>query len=138
MSERLRILEAWKTRLETTGYPVALGSVEALGPDDPKQALLIVPGDDQVKAQGNKVFVSLPLTIFALAEADLEKPWEAVETMLAAIKTAVETEDHRLNDALKRPIDRGHTRTVPRDPGSTTVGAAITYQCGYEETWGTP
>ena len=138
MSERQTLLEAWQTRLETTTYPVALGTVEALGANDPKQALLLTVGDDLVKVQGGKLFVTLPITIYALADADLDQPWVAVEAMLAAIKTAVETADHRLGETVKRAIERGPTRTIPREPGSTVVGAGITYYSPYEETWGQP
>lgn len=138
MSERQRILEAWKARLATTGYLVVLGEVGELGPDDPDRAIVITVGDDQVKAQGDKLFVTLPVHLSALAKADLDAPWTAIEDVLAAMKAAVETEDHRLGRQLKREITRGTTRTLPREPGSMTVGVAITYDCSYEETWGRP
>ena len=140
MSERQRILEAFVAALETTARAVVLGAVVVLGEDDPEQVIAVVPDDDQIGqcSVGNKLFVSLPIAIHAVAKADLAEPWVAVEAMLATIKAHIETPDHKLGGRLKRPLQRAQTRTQAREPGSLTVSADVTYVVTYEETWGNP
>ena len=148
MSRRSDILTGFQTRLEAiliaggfvtdAGENVHLGEAPSLGPDDPDIAVVIIVNEDSVTYQGEQVMVNLPLTLQAIAKADLEEPYLAAEQVLGDIKKAVELADRTLGGLVKRQIQRGPTRTLPREPGSTTVGVGITYIVPYTELWGTP
>jgi hypothetical protein len=120
------------------GLSVFLGERPRLGPDDPETAIAILAFDDVVRAQGNKLFMALPVGICAIAKADLDAPWASVEAVLGDIKTAVELPDRTLGGLLRANFERGSTRTIDRETGSTTVGAMVTYELQYSETWGKP
>jgi hypothetical protein len=147
-TRRQLILEALKARVEAiriaagfatdAGLSVFLGERPALGPDDPETAIAIVAFDDVVRAQGNKLFMAIPVGICAIAKADLDAPWVAIEAVLGDIKTAIELSDRTLGDLLRANFERGSTRTLDRETGSTTVGAMVTYELQYSETWGRP
>lgn len=146
--KRQAILEALRDRLEAittangfrtnAGQTVCLGETPALGPDDATVAIAIVVGDDEPRFQGEHVFVSLPIGVQALAQADLDDPYLAIEAVLGDIKEAVELEDRTLGGLVPRSIDRGSTRTLEREPGSTTVGVELEYSAPYTEVWGAP
>ncbi len=119
------------------GDKVFLGETAQLGEDDPDQAIALVVDDDEARSPGY-VFVTLPIVVQALAKADLDEPWLAVEALLGDLKRAIEQTDRTLGGLLKSELQRGSTRTLPREPGSTTVGASITYHCEYVEVWGQP
>jgi hypothetical protein len=145
---RQLILEALKGRVEAiqvvdgfatdAGLSVFLGERPRLGPDDPEIAIALVVFDDVVKSQGRKYFIALPVGLCAIAKADLDEPWAAIEAVLGDIKTAVELDDRTLGGLLRMPFERGQTRTIDRETGSTTVGVMVTYELGYSETWGAP
>ena len=147
-SRRRLIVEALKARVEAirvangfetdAGVTVFLGETPPLGPDDPETAIAIVVGDEDPQYQGANLFIRLPVAIQALARADLEQPWLAVEDLIGDIKRAVELEDRTLGGLVKRQIERGSVVALEREPGSTTVGAAVTFVCPYVEGWGTP
>ena len=147
-SARLGIIAAFKTRLEAiraddgfntdAGLAVVAGEVPTLGPDDPDVAIAVLVGDDEPKAQGNALFIRLPIELAAVAKATLDAPWVAVEAVLEDIKRAMELQDRTLGGLAVSNIERGSTRTLPRESGSTTVGAAMTYFCSYKEAWGNP
>ena len=120
------------------GAVVIVGETPELGPDDPTVALAVILGDDQPGYQGEHVFVELPIGIQALARADLEQPWLSIEAVIADIKRAVELEDRTLGGVVRRFLQRGPTRALPREPGSTTVGAVVTYIAPFVEQWGNP
>jgi len=148
MSNRSEILDIVTARLQgirvTNGYAtdagrsLFLGEASSLGPDDPSSAVAIVIGEDTPTYQGEQVLIRLPLTIAALAKADLDAPWSTLEAILGDIKRAIEVADRRMGGRLKAPLTRGTTRTLPRETGSTTVGIGITYWISYQEVWGTP
>jgi hypothetical protein len=138
-SRRRVLLELFKTRLETiAGTKVLLGETPPFGKDDPPTALVVLPADDVVqKQQGTAIFLVLPIEIHLLARVDMDAPWVAIEELLTQVKAAIELDDellHAMN--AKRSIERGSTRTIPREPGSTVMGAVITYGIQYSETWG--
>lgn len=149
-SRRQLILEAFRTRLQAittdagfqtdAGKAVFLGEAPTFGPADPDAAIQIGVGDDVPISSQNTV-VELPIEIAAIAKPDLDRPWEAIEAVIADIKTAVELADRTLGGRLPgswQAFRRGPTRTLPRDPGSTTVGAAVEYRVTYTEKWGQP
>src|SRR3990167_4114681 len=119
------------------GDQVFLGESPQLGEDDPSQGLALVVEDDEVNSKGY-VFITLPIAVQALAKADLDTPWLAIEAILGDVKRAIELEDRTLGGLLKSELRRGSTRTLAREPGSTTVGEGITYRCEYVESWGNP
>jgi hypothetical protein len=147
-TRRYAILAALKARVEQitrsrrfetdAGLSVFLGERPMLGPDDPETAIAIVVFDDVLKAQGTKLFMVLPVGICAIAKADLDESWAAIEAVLGDIKTAVELEDRTLGGLLRGPFERGQTRTIDRETGTTTVGVMVTYELQYSETWGAP
>lgn len=148
MSNRQELLSAFAARVGAiqkvdgfqtdAGLTVFLGETPALGADDPAEAIAIVVGDDEPRYQGEQILIRLPILLVALVKAELEEPWVAIEAILADLKTAVELPDRTLGGLVRRQIERGQTRTLPREMGSTTVAAALTYWCPYLEVWGTP
>lgn len=119
------------------GDAVFLGEVPQLGESDPPVAIALVVEDDDPNDQGH-IFIGLPISVQAIAKADLDAPWLAVEAVLGDVKLAVEQADRTLGGLLKGRMARSTTRSLPREPGSTTVGAAVTYRCDYVEVWGNP
>jgi hypothetical protein len=147
MTKRQAILTALVARVSAiaiaagfatdAGATVFLGEAAELGPDDPDAAIALVLEDDSPQDKGY-LYVQLPIAVAALAKADLETPWLTIEAIVGDIKRAVEHEDRTLGGLLKGPMTRGATRTLTREPGSTTVGASVTYICSYVEAWGDP
>ena len=78
----------------------------------------------------------LPIEVQGIVKADLEQPWLTVEQIISDIKTAIETDDAGLGGLLTKTFVRGRTRTVPREPGATVVGAGLEYRFTYAEFWG--
>ena len=148
MSNRSEILAALVGRLEgiqtTAGFATNAGStvftgfVPLLGGDDPDTAIALVAGDDNPRHQGLQVAIDLPIHVYAVAKADLDDPGGTVETLLADIKTAIETDDTTVGRSGKATITRGPTRAVPRETGQSNVGVSITWVVTYSEVWGNP
>lgn len=121
------------------GRLVFLGEAFELGPDDPDVAIAIVVLDDDPTQRAEKVHIDLPIDFRALAKADQDQPWLAVEDIIGDIKRAVEQEDRTLGKLVNHPgLERRPTRTLPRAPGSETVGASLVYLAPYSEVWGAP
>lgn len=145
---RLQILQALTTRVQEitvghgfntdAGLTVFLGETPQLGPEDPPAAVALVVGDEVPKYQGENVFIELPIGVQALARADLDQPWVTVEALIGDIKRAVELADRTLGGLVRRQIVRGPVVALEREPGSTTVGASVTYFAPYVEAWGNP
>lgn len=151
MSEQVRrrkaILEAVRTRLQEiavsgdyftdAGLQVALGIQPAFSDQDPDVGIAIVVGPDRIEAQHTKLAITMPVEVQAIAKADLDDPFLTIEDVLSDIKQAMERDDdRRLDGLLAYECQRGVTRQVDREPGSTTVGVGITYEFYYEEGWG--
>jgi hypothetical protein len=147
-SKRQRILEALRERVSAITVPngyvteagrhVFLAEAPPFGPADPPTAICLVVGDDTTTYQGEKISILLPVEIVALANAELDAPWEALEAVLADVKRAVELPERTLGGLVIRHLVRGSTRTLEREPGTSVVGAAVTYVCHYTEVWGKP
>ena len=149
MTTRLQVLNAFAALLAdvriANGYTtdagqlVALGAVEELGPDDPDAALAIAPGDDRRKGGAGTIgtdLVEWTIEFLALVKADIDQPWVAIENAVGDIRKALETDDRLLGGLLKSDLQRGSTRVVLRQPGSTIVGASVTYVATIAQTWG--
>lgn len=153
-SKRQQILEQILTRLEAirkddgfqtdAGDTVLLGESPLFGEDDPDVVIAVIVIDDAPAFQGEKIATELPIEIQALANAfgvqgiDVTQQYVAAEAVLSDIKTAIELEDRRLGGLIPNDFKRGRTRTLRREPGSTTVGVGITYLIPYTEKWGAP
>jgi hypothetical protein len=132
------------------GKTISMGEQITLGPDDPPAALSIVVGQDSPTVEGGMVRSDVPVEIQAFVPADLAAPLLALERLIADIKVAVEIEgndqnaglgasvDRALNGTLPRGLTRGSTRSIPREDGTTVVGASIMYILAFEEGWGKP
>lgn len=120
------------------GETVFIGEAPDLGEDDPTTAIAIVVGDEEPTYQGEQLAIRLPYEIQGLAKANLEEPWVTIEEVIADIKKAVELPDRTLGGLVKRQIERQAVRALPREPGSTTVGASVTYIAPFVEVWGDP
>ncbi len=148
MSRRSDILQALKDRVSainggafqtTLGQTIFLGETPDLGPDDPDAAIVIAPGDEEVRIQqGGKLFIAWPISIQAVAKAELQDGWLTIEAVVSDIKKAVELSDRTLGGLVEQHLQRGATRTLPREPGSLTIGASVLYVANYSETWGAP
>jgi hypothetical protein len=147
-TRRLLILQELLTRVQQitvangfatdAGAAVFMGEVLQLGESDPDVVLALVAGDDLVRSQQVNIAVTLPVEIQAVARADLAQPWVAVETVLGDIKRAMELPDRTLGGLVRQQVLRSVTRTLPREPGTLTVGVGVTYVLPYIEEWGAP
>jgi len=150
-SARERIIHALVQRLAAIdGVPpfqtrlgvgkIYVGEVPALGPDDPAEALVVIPDDDQIHHQRRNFEIDWPIVIGAVVRADVVDPWVPVEQAIADIKRAVELADVYLGlpADVKNPMKRGATRVFERPEGSTVIGAGVTYVVNYVESWGAP
>lgn len=150
-SRRQRLLEAVLARLQAitvangfqtnAGDNVFLGVAPEFGPDDPSAAIAVAVGEEVPRFQQANLLIGLPIAIQALVNLekdDLDQPWLMVEAVIADIKTAIELEDRTFDGLVAMRIERGSVLTIPREPGSTTVGAQVTYIAPYIEGWGTP
>lgn len=121
------------------GLTVLFGESPMLGPDDPLSAVALVVGDDQIDdmaSLGDDILTKLPIDVQIIARADVAHPWMTVEAGIGDIKRAVETADRTLGGLLTRGLQRGRTRSLDREPGATSIGAAIPYSATYLDAWG--
>lgn len=148
-STRRLVLEAFAARLELiqagdefetdAGRAVYIGVAPELGPDDPAQAIAILPADEDPRWQANKVLILWPIEVHALARASLLQPWIVVEQIVADIKRALELEDRTLGGLLlPNAFERGAVHARPRESGSLVVGAVVPYTVRVLEMWGDP
>lgn len=146
-SRRQRIIQAVASRLSNilpingyntnAGLNVFLGEDPTLGPDDPDVALSVSVGDTSNGQGLSQVLVEMPIEIVALAKADVDAPLLAIEEVIADIRRAIETADGSLGGECKQ-ILRGSIRSLPRESGTSVVGAAVEYQVWYADVWGSP
>jgi len=125
------------------GRQIFVNESPDLGPDDPTDAVALVSREDIVAWQAGKLLIRWPIEVQGLAKVvDPQEVWRAfleAEAVAADIKRAIELDDRTLGGLLvARGIERVSTRVIPRDPGGTTVGAAVSYVLVMEETWGNP
>jgi len=157
-SRREQILDAVLARLAAicvadgfatdAGAAVMLGEA-ALGPDDPKEAIVVVVEDDQVTHQGAGLLIQMPLTIQAIvwcsAISGLGQAYRRAEAILSDIKRAMElpdrvivTEDFPRGVVGWKGLERGVTSTLKKEPGSELIGVTVQYGFPYQENWGNP
>lgn len=135
--QAIQIVDGFET---DAGVHVYLGEAPALGPDDEAQAIAVVVGDEEPNwpLHGKANQIRLPISVQAIAKVDLDQPWLAVEALIGDIKRAVELENRTLGGLVDSPLERGPVLTLPKEPGSTTVGAAVNYRALFKESWGAP
>ena len=149
-SRREQIIEALATRAQAIavnegfntdlGASVLINEVPGFGPDDPRQALVLLVGDDEFTSQGNGnwFIYRLALTFVVLVDAESDEAWRTVERGIADVKRAVELDDPRLGGLLRDPLERGSVETAPREPGSLAIAATVPYIVSIKEGWGAP
>lgn len=151
-STRQRIIDALVARLAAIngappfqtqlGSTIFLGEFPGLGPDDPAEALVVLPDTDTIVHQRANILSDWPIIIGAVARSGPRcKPWPVIEAAIADIKRAIELEDRYLGIAECRTgkgIQRGATQVFERPAGAVHVGAGVTYTVPYIESWGTP
>lgn len=147
MTKRLQILDAMAALLSeitiangyetNAGNALYIGAAPELSAADAPAGIAIVPLDATTRESGPQ-WESFPLEIQAIAYADLEQPWIAVELVIGDLKRAIERTDRTLGSILKGDLLRNSTKTIERQPGSKTVGAGVTYLCSFVEPWGEP
>lgn len=148
-SLRQQILAAVVTRLSVitqasgdyftdAGATLFAGEAPQLGQDDPAHALAVLLVDDEPRLAGPAYLVTGTLEIHAVANPTLDDSWMVVEQLLADIKRAMELPDRRLGGLLHADMERGPARALPRQEGSLTVGATMTYTLPWKEGWGLP
>lgn len=156
-SRRELILERIVSRLEAislshdtiafatdAGQAVFLGEMPGFGPDDPPYAIVVTVGDDEVAYEGEAFLIQMPIGVQAVVPADLAKPYMASEAVAADIKRAIELPDdvdggRTLGGLLAwHGLERGSTRVLQREPGSTFVGSEVQYGAPYREGHGHP
>lgn len=148
MSHRSAALAVLISRLSSitiaNGYSTDAGATLVtaerpdLGPDDPDEGINMLVRASTPTRNGDAIFERLPVDVQVLAKANLDDPLATVEAVLADVKTAVE-QDHDLNGTLPdQGLERGPTRPLDREPGSTTVGVEVSYFLDCREKWGAP
>ncbi len=122
------------------GATVLLGEAPDLGPDDAPVVLAIVPQDDVPTFTGMNIRTAWPIEFQAIADAskDISRAWLLVEQLVADIQRAIELEDRTLGGLVQKQFERGPIRRLEREPGSTTVGAAVPYVFPFVVAWGNP
>ena len=165
MSKRQQILTEVLTRLAeiatANGFATDAGQLlfvnesPDLGPGDPDAAIAVLVREDVITHQMAKFQIQLPIDLCAIVKVPVAEdgaaatetdpgrphPWAVTEAAIADIKRAMEIEETppRSLGGLAAPrFERGTTRPVPRDEGSTSVGAMIRYTVPYLEGWGQP
>jgi hypothetical protein len=138
LRDRLKVIEVANGFTTDAGRALFLGETPELGEGDPDAAIAMVIREDDVRYQGMNLMIGLPVSIQALVKVSLDQPYLLIEALLGDIKRAVELEDRTLGGLVKRQIQRGVTRTMEREPGSTTAGVSILYVCPYTEVFGDP
>src|SRR5688572_28477953 len=138
LRDRLKVIEVANGFTTDAGRALFVGETPELGDTDPDAAIAMVIREDQITYQGVNLMVMLSISIQALVKVELDQPYLLIEAMLGDIKRAVELEDRTLGGLVKRQIQRSITRTMEREPGSTTAGVSILYVCPYTEVFGDP
>jgi hypothetical protein len=143
-SKRELLLDATKALLDATGYQVYLGEAPAFGEDDPDEVIVVMVEPDEVDHKGEGFLVTVPLSIQAVVKAgvsalDFSRAYRSAETVIAAIKRAMEVEDRTLGGLVAwNGLERGSTAPLEREPGSEFVGVSVQYRAPIEEGWGAP
>jgi len=155
LERRLVFIEKAKGYSSDAGKKIYQGEAIKWGPHDPPAAIVLRYGVDAPTIQGSVVTSRTPIEIWAIVPADIDRPYLAIEGIIADIKQAVEIEGRDQNaeppingradidrslDGITLPkgFERGPTTTLPREPGSSYVGSYIEYAATFEEGWGQP
>lgn len=144
MSQRGDIIAALRARVSTIrkadgyatdgGLKVFVSESPDLGPDDPMEAIAIVPLDAEPDANRMETW---PIEVHALVKADLDEPVLSAFAILEDVVRAMELSDRTLGGLVKH-IEMGTQRTLEREAGSTTIGVMQSYRLSRVREWGTP
>lgn len=122
------------------GATVLVNELPEFGENDPTVALVLVVAVDEQDWVGKSFLLKLPLSVMAFVDTDridTADAWMKAEELVADIKKALELDDDRRMDGLlASTFERGEVETVPREPGTSTMGAIVNYKAPYKESWG--
>ena len=136
-AERLAEIQTANGFFTDAGLQLFIDEVPTLGPDDPPVAIAIGIGEDRVPYnQNEKILVQLPIDVSAIVRVDVVDGWRQREWILADIKKALETPERTLGGLIPDRMRRTSTKSMRREPGSTVMGASVTYTFDYGEPWG--
>lgn len=138
---RLAAIQTAKGYATDAGRQVQIGEQPQLGPSDPVVGLAVFVGDDDPVYEGERLAITLPIDIEIVTQVGRTDGWKDIERALGDVKRAMETNTagHRIDGPQSPQLQRGVTRTLPREEGSTYMGAVIRYTVGpYREGWGQP
>lgn len=149
MLKRLAFIQTAKGYNTDAGVYVLEGEAPQFGESDPDAALAVFVGDDSPTILGGTVRTQIPIEIWACVPVRLGSPLMKVEELIADIRTAVEIEKDGSTDrslgvwdggpaTMPTGLDRGPTRPLRREPGTTFVGASVEYVARFETRWGQP
>lgn len=136
--ERVRAIAVNDGYNTDLGATVVVNEFPEFGPDDPRETLVLLVGDDELRSQGHWFLYTLPISILVLVDADVEDGWRTVERGIADVKRAVEQDDHTLGGLVSGTFERGAVEVLPRQPGSSAIGAVVPYLLPMKEGWGEP
>lgn len=133
---QIRVAGGFNTDL---GDTLLVNEFPQFGPDDPRQAMVLLVGDEEGTWHGTALLVRLPITFLVLVDADLVDGWRTIEQGIADVIRAVEQDDdRRLDGLLSGTLERGNIETIPRDPGSAAIAAGVPYFAPFKSGWGAP
>lgn len=139
--ESIAVADGFNTNL---GATVLINEVPLLGEDDPASAVAMLTLQSDDTWQGKAFLVRLPIVLLILVNcdqvADTSDAWVVLEQAIADVRRAIETEDRTLGGLLTAPfgLERGPLETLPREPGTSTLGAVLNYVAPFKEAWGNP
>jgi len=138
VAARLGVIAKSDGFLTDMGSTLTINDYPQFGPDDPRQALVLMVGDEDGQWRGRGLIVNLPMTCLVLVDADLTSDgWRAIEQGISDVKRAIEIDDDRsLGGLLTGPFERGNVEVIPREPGSLAMGAVIPYTLTFKDAWG--
>lgn len=146
LSKRQRVLAAVVTRLQAItqvngfqtdcGEAIVVGRTPELGPDDPDDAIAVIPQDVTSRKAGPAYLLDWPISIQAISKEDLDDVGLRIEAVLADIKSAMELDDRRFDGLIAGDMERSAERRLEMEPDSPVLGAEILYTLQLKESWG--
>lgn len=136
--ERLRAIAVNDGYATDLGASVTVNEFPEFGPNDPRETLVLLVGDDELRSQGHWFLYTMPVSVLVLVDAESEDGWRTVERGIADVKRAMELDDHTLGGLVSGTFERGAVEVIPRQPGSSAIGAIVPYLMPMKEGWGAP
>ncbi len=125
------------------GQAVYLGAIPALGSNDDRAAVALLPSFENLKVVGAYVQYTVVLQIQALvfveSESQLSDSFEIALAMLSDIQRAMELDERTLGGLIDGlGLEFGLPSLVERETGSQFVGLQMEYRGKVKHAWGNP